>query len=255
MTKHFPGGGPQKDGEDPHFPYGREQVYPGGKFELPPEPFEAAFAAGTSQIMPYYGMPVGTEYEEVGFGFNKAVITGLLRERYGFDGIVCTDWGLLTDAEIVGEPFPARAWGVEHLTAAERVQQGRSRPASTSSAARRCPELIVELVEPGASAEARLDESARRLLREKFVLGLFDAARTSTWTRPSAIVGAAASSARPARPRSAPRSRCSNNGDGCRVRRRCRCARPQALRRGHRPPRSAAEYGEVVETPRRPTSR
>ena len=44
--------------------------------------------------MPYYGMPVGTEYEEVGFGFNKSVITGLLRERYGFDGIVCTDWGL-----------------------------------------------------------------------------------------------------------------------------------------------------------------
>ena len=28
MTKQFPGGGPQKDGEDPHFPYGREQVYP-----------------------------------------------------------------------------------------------------------------------------------------------------------------------------------------------------------------------------------
>jgi beta-glucosidase len=22
MTKHFPGGGPQKDGEDPHFEYG-----------------------------------------------------------------------------------------------------------------------------------------------------------------------------------------------------------------------------------------
>ena len=33
MTKHFPGGGPQKDGEDPHFAYGREQVYPGGQFD------------------------------------------------------------------------------------------------------------------------------------------------------------------------------------------------------------------------------
>ena len=29
MTKHFSGGGPQKDGEDAHFPYGAEQVYPG----------------------------------------------------------------------------------------------------------------------------------------------------------------------------------------------------------------------------------
>ena len=35
--------------------------------------FEAAFAAGTAQIMPYYGRPVGTELEEVGFGFNRDV--------------------------------------------------------------------------------------------------------------------------------------------------------------------------------------
>ncbi|MGE5223780.1 MAG: glycoside hydrolase family 3 protein, partial [Omnitrophica WOR_2 bacterium] len=79
MTKHFPGGGPQKDGEDPHFSYGKEQVYPGNAFAYHLIPFEAAFAAGTSQIMPYYGMPVGTELEEVGFGFNRQVITGLLR--------------------------------------------------------------------------------------------------------------------------------------------------------------------------------
>ena len=61
MTKHFPGGGPQLDGEDPHFPYGKEQVYPGGSSSTTCRPFEAAFAAGTAQIMPYYGMPVGTE--------------------------------------------------------------------------------------------------------------------------------------------------------------------------------------------------
>ena len=98
MTKHFPGGGPQKDGEDPHFPYGREQVYPGNNFDYHLIPFEAAFEAGTSQIMPYYGMPVGTMWEEVGFGFNKDVIQGLLREKYGFDGLVCTHWGLLNDS-------------------------------------------------------------------------------------------------------------------------------------------------------------
>ncbi|MEZ5202152.1 MAG: glycoside hydrolase family 3 N-terminal domain-containing protein [Micropruina glycogenica] len=89
----------------------REQVYPGGRFELHLKPFEAAFEAGTSQIMPYYGMPVGTDLEEVGFGFNKGVITTMLRERFGFDGIVCTDWGLINDSEIMGAPFPARAWG------------------------------------------------------------------------------------------------------------------------------------------------
>lgn len=174
MTKHFPGGGPQMDGEDAHFAYGREQVYPGDQFELHLKPFEAAFAAGTSQIMPYYGMPVGTEYEEVGFGFNKSVITGLLRERYGFDGIVCTDWGLISDSEIFGQPFPARAWGVEDLTPRERmikvIEAGADQFGGEA-----LPAELVELVQSGAISEDRLDASARRLLREKFVLGLFDA--------------------------------------------------------------------------------
>ncbi|MGH1525234.1 glycoside hydrolase family 3 protein [Leifsonia sp. L25] len=174
MTKHFPGGGPQKDGEDPHFPYGREQVYPGGEFETHLKPFEAAFEAGTSQIMPYYGMPVGTEYEEVGFGFNKSVVTGLLRERYGFDGIVCTDWGLLSDAEIAGQPFPARAWGVEHLSTRERMAKVLDAGADQFGG-EAIPELLIDLVRSGELPEERLDTSARRLLREKFRLRLFDA--------------------------------------------------------------------------------
>ena len=173
MTKHFPGGGPQKDGEDPHFPYGREQVYPGGEFELHLKPFEDALAAGTRQMMPYYGMPVGTEYEEVGFGFNKSVITGLLRERYGFDGLVCTDWGLISDSEIFGQPFPARAWGVEDLTPRERMKKVLDAGADQFGGEAN-PELLLELVADGEITEARLDISARRILREKFELGLFE---------------------------------------------------------------------------------
>lgn len=175
MTKHFPGGGPQKDGEDPHFAHGREQVYPGGAFELHLKPFEELIAAGTRQMMPYYGMPVGTPYEEVGFGFNKSVITGLLRERLGFDGLVCTDWGLLTDAEIFGQPFPARAWGVEHLSPRERMKKVLDAGADQFGG-EACPELLIELVESGEIDEERLDRSARRILREKFELGLFESA-------------------------------------------------------------------------------
>lgn len=173
MTKHFPGGGPQKDGEDPHFPYGREQVYPGGEFELHLKPFEDALAAGTRQMMPYYGMPVGTEYEEVGFGFNKSVITGLLRERYGFDGLVCTDWGLISDSEIFGQPFPARAWGVEDLTPRERMKKVLDAGADQFGGEAN-PELLLELIADGEISEERLDVSARRILREKFELGLFE---------------------------------------------------------------------------------
>ncbi|MGO4301184.1 glycoside hydrolase family 3 protein [Leifsonia sp. RAF41] len=173
MTKHFPGGGPQKDGEDPHFAHGREQVYPGGAFELHLKPFEDLIAAGTRQMMPYYGMPVGTEYEEVGFGFNRSVITGLLRDRFGFDGLVCTDWGLLSDHEIFGDPFPARAWGVEHLSPRERMKKVIDAGADQFGG-EACPELLVDLVVSGSVSESRLDESARRILREKFELGLFE---------------------------------------------------------------------------------
>lgn len=173
MVKHFPGGGPQKDGEDPHFAHGKEQVYPGGLREHHLEPFRAAVAAGCAQMMPYYGQPVGTDWEEVGFGFNKGVVTGLLREELGFTGIVCTDWGLLTDSRIFGQTHPARAWGLEHLSTAERAARALD-AGCDQFGGEQCPEVIVELVRSGRVTEARIDDSVRRLLREKFRLGLFE---------------------------------------------------------------------------------
>ena len=74
-------------------------------------------------MMPYYGMPVGTEYEEVGFGFNKSVLTGLLRERYGFDGIVCTDWGLVQRRRDLRPAVPGARVGRRAPHAAERMAQ------------------------------------------------------------------------------------------------------------------------------------
>ncbi|WP_158866349.1 glycoside hydrolase family 3 protein [Leifsonia sp. AG29] len=172
MIKHFPGGGPQRDGEDPHFPYGREQIYPGGMFEHHLRPFQEALDAGASQVMPYYGMPVGTEHEEVGFGFNRSVITGLLRQRLGFDGIVCSDWGLITDMDVMGVPMPARAWGVEQLDRASRllkiIDAGVDQIGGEV-----CTDLLLELVDRGRVSESRVDESARRILREKYRMGLF----------------------------------------------------------------------------------
>ncbi|MFD5258288.1 glycoside hydrolase family 3 protein [Streptomyces bobili] len=174
MVKHFPGGGPQKDGEDPHFPHGKEQVYPGGMRDLHLEPFKAAIAAGCAQMMPYYGQPVGTDWEEVGFGFSKDVVQGLLRDRLGFDGIVCTDWGLIYGAEIFGEWHDARAWGLESLSELERAARVLE-AGCDQFGGEACPELVVELVASGRIPEHRLDTSLRRILREKFVLGLFDA--------------------------------------------------------------------------------
>ncbi|KAK8026544.1 hypothetical protein PG991_003600 [Apiospora marii] len=173
VTKHFPGGGPMENGEDSHFVYGKNQTYPGKNLEHHLIPFKAAIAVGARQMMPYYSRPIGTEYDPVGFGFNKGIVTGLLREQLGFDGIVVTDWGLITDKVILGQDMPARAWGVEHLTELERAAMILEAGCDQFGGETR-PELIVQLVKEGIVAESRLDVSVRRLLREKFLLGLFD---------------------------------------------------------------------------------
>lgn len=178
MTKHFPGGGAQEDGSDPHFPYGRYQAYPGGRFEDHLAPFRAAIAAGTSALMPYYGLPRGLRLggepvEEVAFSFNRRIVTGLLREELGYDGVVCTDWGLVTDAVVLGKPFPARAWGVDGLSELERAERILDAGCDQFGGEERV-DLVLELVRSGRIAESRIDESVRRLLAVKFRLGLFD---------------------------------------------------------------------------------
>jgi beta-glucosidase len=173
MTKHFSGGGPQKEGLDPHFDFQKGQVYPGQNFDYHLIPFEAAFAAGTAQIMPYYGIPTGQTREDVAFAFNKDIITGLLRERYQFDGVVCTDWGVLTDARFGNTVWKARAWGVEHLTPPERLLKALEAGVDQFGG-ESVPEMLVQLVQEGRLPESRLDPSVRRILRDKFRLGLFD---------------------------------------------------------------------------------
>ena len=170
MTKHFPGGGPQKDGWDSHFPSGKEQVYPGGMFDYHLIPFtEGALPAGTAQIMLYYGQPIGITEEEVAFAFNKEIVTDLLRDSLGYKGVICTDWALVND----NPAKPASAWGVEDLSAKERVKKILDAGVDMFGG-ESCAELVVELVEEGSISMERLDASIRRILHDKFVLGLFD---------------------------------------------------------------------------------
>jgi beta-glucosidase len=178
MAKHFPGGGPQLDGEDPHFPYGREQVYPGGRFDDHLVPFRRAIEVGTSALMPYYGRPMGLELdgeaiEEVGFGYNKQILTGLLRDQLGYDGVICTDWGLVTGTVVFGRPLPARAWGVEHLSELDRLVKIIDAGADQLGGEART-DLLIQAVEQGLITSERIDASVRRLLLVKFQLGLFD---------------------------------------------------------------------------------
>ncbi|GGD26165.1 beta-glucosidase [Microbacterium faecale] len=189
VVKHFPGGGAQLDGEDPHFPYGREQVYPAGRFEEHLEPFRAAIDAGAAAIMPYYGVPVGLRrggraIPEVGFGYNRDIITGLLREELGYDGMVLSDFGLVTDAEVFGKPFPARAWGVEHLSVGERyaalLAAGVDQFGGEHDTA-----AVLDLVASGAVSEETITTAAARTATVLIRMGLAD---TELARRPDAYV-------------------------------------------------------------------
>jgi beta-glucosidase len=174
MVKHFSGGGPQKEGIDPHLEIQKGQVYPGHNFNYHLLPFEAAFRAGAAEIMPYYGVPTDQTSENVGFSFNKDIITGLLRGKYHFDGIVCTDWGIVSDLKFFGKKIiPARAWGMQNATEEERVLKIINAGVDQFGG-EAVPELVVKLVKEGKVPMERIDESVRRLLKMKFRMGLFE---------------------------------------------------------------------------------
>ncbi|MCK5469431.1 MAG: glycoside hydrolase family 3 C-terminal domain-containing protein, partial [Cyclobacteriaceae bacterium] len=162
-TKHFPGGGPQIEGQDPHFDWGKEQHYPGGMFDYHLKPFIAAIEAGTSAIMPYYAKPVRTEFEEVAFAYNYGVITELLRNKLGFEGIINSDTG----------PIYMMPWGVEDLSLIERYKKALMAGVDIFSGTAD-PTILLETVKSGVVTEERINESVARLLKEKFELGIFE---------------------------------------------------------------------------------
>ncbi|MDR6868132.1 beta-glucosidase [Microbacterium resistens] len=174
-AKHFPGGGPQRDGFDAHFERGANTVYPGGRFEDHLAPFAAAIDEGVAMMMPGYAAPVGAPHEEVGFAFQRSVITGLLRERLGFDGVVVTDFNIVTGMALprLGVELPVRAWGLLDVEPVERVGMlfaaGVDQLGGESD-----PQLILDAVDRGLVTEQRLDESVRRVLGDKARLGLLD---------------------------------------------------------------------------------
>jgi beta-glucosidase len=174
MTKHWPGGGPQQDGEDAHFSYGKNQVYPGNNFDYHLLPFQAAIDAGTAMIMPYYSIPKDQTSENVGMGFNTEIINGLLRNEYGYDGIVCSDWGILEGFSFAGiEIVEAKDWGVEDLSIEDKIIMAIEAGVDQFGGNNNGDQLLTA-VNKGAVTEARLDQSVRRLLKVKFEIGLFE---------------------------------------------------------------------------------
>ncbi len=162
-TKHFPGGGPQVEGQDPHFPWGKDQHYPGNNFQYHLKPFKAAIDAGTASIMPYYAKPIKTEFEEVGFAYSKQILDSLLRKEMGFKGYINSDTG----------PILMMPWGMEDKTIPERYAKAMDAGVDIFSGTAD-PTLLKQAIEQGLISMERIDLALERLLYEKFELGLFE---------------------------------------------------------------------------------
>jgi beta-glucosidase len=194
VVKHWVGYGAARNGFDSHSYYGRFASYgpsPNGgeTLEYHIRPFLGAFAAGVAGVMPTYSILqgatlAGRPIEQVGAGFNHQLLSDLLRGRYGFRGMVLTDWAITNDcASRCREGAPAgerpsfadvgMPWGVEELSMQARfvkaVQAGVDQFGGTERA-----DLLTAAVGAGELTEARLDSSVVRVMALKFALGLFE---------------------------------------------------------------------------------
>ena len=187
MVKHWPGGGTGEGGRDAHYCYGMYSVYPGNNAAEHLRPFtEGAFRLKgathkAAAVMPYYTISTGFDKkygENVGNSYNKYIITDLLRTKYGFDGVICTDWGITKDCTDLDD-FARTSWGVAHLSENERHykalmagvdQFGGNNEAGPVIAAYKmgCASMGEEKM------RARMEASASRLLANIFRPGLFE---------------------------------------------------------------------------------
>ena len=183
MIKHWPGGGPEEGGRDGHFGYGAYAVYPGKNIKDHLQPFtQGAFKLNgptkmASAVMPYYTISDG-EGEAVGNGFNKYLLTDVLRGEYGYDGVICTDWGITNDVKAV-DKFEGKSWGVETMTIAERhykaIAAGVDQFGGNNDMGPVIEAYNMGVAEHGAEAmRTRFEASAVRLLTNIFRVGLFE---------------------------------------------------------------------------------
>lgn len=187
MVKHWPSGGPEEGGRDGHWAFGKFAVYPGNNFETHLKPFtQGAFklegkTGMASAVMPYYTISYNQSKDGSNYanGFNKYIITDLLREKYGYDGIVCTDWMVTHNEGATPDTFMGKPWGVEDKLVNERhyiaLMAGIDQFGGNNEIAPIIEAYRMGIKEHGKSfMRNRFEQSAVRLLRNIFRLGLFE---------------------------------------------------------------------------------
>ena len=188
MVKHWPGGGSGESGRDAHYAYGKFAVYPGNNFDEHLIPFtEGAFklkgkTKKASAVMPYYTISYNQDEkngENVGNSYNKYIISDLLRDKYEYDGVVCTDWMITKDNHVVDAFISGKCWGVETLSEDERHYKALMAGVDQFGGNNEV-QPVLNAYEMGVKEHgekfmrARFENSAIKLLLNIFRTGLFE---------------------------------------------------------------------------------
>jgi beta-glucosidase len=188
MVKHWPSGGAEEGGRDGHWAYGKFAVYPGNNLQQHIDPFvSGAFklkgkTSKASAVMPYYTITFDQDKkynENVANGYSKYIITDLLRDKYGYDGVVCTDWLITGDEGKTPNVFAGKPWGVENLSIVDRhykaIMAGVDQFGGNNDKKPVLAAYEIGIKEYGESfMRARFERSAVRLLKNIFRVGLFE---------------------------------------------------------------------------------
>jgi len=122
-------------------------------------PYRAAVDAGAATVMSSFNSINGVPATA-----NPYILTQILRKEWGFDGLVVSDWGAVS--ELLNHSIGADGATVARkaLTAGVDMDMEGNLYATT----------IAAQIRSGAISESVLDEAVRRILRVKFALGLFE---------------------------------------------------------------------------------
>lgn len=154
-AKHFAAYGGAEGGRD----YNTVDVSESRLRNLYLPPFKAALDAGAATVMAAFNTIGGVPAHG-----NSHALTGILKEEWGFDGVVVSDWNGVQ--ELVAHGF------AEDGPAAARLSLNAGVDMEMVSTTLR--EHGVRLLREGGISEHRLNDAVARVLRLKFALGLFD---------------------------------------------------------------------------------
>ncbi len=154
-AKHFVGYGAAESGVDYNSTFIPERVL--RNVYLPP--FEAVAKAGCASFMTSFN-----DNDGVPSSANDFILRDVLRNEWGYDGMVVSDWSSVTE-------MIAHGYCTDRKDAAEKSANAG---VDMEMVSRSFIDNLEQLVNEGKVKEATIDNAVRNILRLKFRLGLFD---------------------------------------------------------------------------------